>query len=118
MLLGVVGGFMTFDGCRAIVVGDFLIPRTGSYQGHLGPWSGVVERIGIPARSTPMKTVFVVLGILHLAAATALVASNSAPVGWLALAAAVTGLWYLPFGTVADTAVLAIVLLSSLNPVT
>ena len=109
-LLATTGGWMTFDGARALVVGDYVTPRSGAFAGRLGPWSTVVERVGIPARATSMKAAFVVVGLIHLAAAVFLVTSGAAGSEWLALAAGLTGLWYLPFGTVADGIALIIVL--------
>jgi hypothetical protein len=116
VLLALVGAWMTFDGTRAVVVGDYITPSRGEYAGKLGPWSHLVERIGIPARSTAMKTAFIVIGLVHLAAAVLLVLNTVWAPGWFALAASLMGLWYLPFGTVADGIALGIVLLSSLRP--
>jgi hypothetical protein len=116
MLLTFVGSWMTFDGARALIVSDYITPSSGEYAGRLGPWSHLVERIGIPARSTAMKTAFIVIGLVHLAAATLLVLNTGGAPGWFALVASLIGLWYLPFGTVADGIALAIILLSSLRP--
>lgn len=116
VLIALVGSWMTFDGTRAVIVGDYITPSRGEYAGKLGPWSHLVERIGIPARSTAMKMTFIVLGLVHLAAAVLLVLSASEAPRWLALVASLMGLWYLPFGTAADGIAFAIVLLSSLRP--
>lgn len=116
VLLAFVGSWMTFDGTRAVIVGDYITPSSGEYAGRLGPWSHVVERIGIPARSSAMKTTFIIIGLVHLAAAVLLILNIGGAPGWLALVASLMGLWYLPFGTVADGIALVIVLLSSLRP--
>jgi hypothetical protein len=116
VLLALVGAWMTFDGTRAVIVGDYITPSKGEYAGKLGPWSHLVERIGIPARSTAMKTAFIVIGLVHLAAAALLVVNTIWAPEWFALAASLMGLWYLPFGTVADGIALGIVLLGSLRP--
>jgi hypothetical protein len=116
MLLTFVGSWMTFDGARALIVGDYLTPSSGEYAGTLGPWSQLVERIGIRARSTAMMTAFIVIGFVHLAAATLLVLNTGEAPRWFALVASLMGLWYLPSGTVADGIALAIILLSSLRP--
>lgn len=116
VLLVFVGSWMTFDGTRAIVVGDYITPSSGQYAGKLGPWSRLVERIGIPARSKAMKASFIAIGLVHLAAAVLLVLDAGVASGWLALVASVIGLWYLPLGTFADGIALVIVLLSSLRP--
>lgn len=96
---------MAFDGARALWVGDYVTPRTGQFAGQLGPWAGLVEAVGIEPRSTGMKCVFVAYGLAYVAAAAALVAG----VGWARSATgalAVLGLWYLPFGTLANALVL------------
>ena len=116
LLLASVGSWMTFDGTRAIIVGDYITPSSGEYAGKLGPWSHILERIGIPARSTVMKAAFIAIGLVHLTAAVLLILDAGWAPGWLALVASVIGLWYLPFGTVADGIALVIVLLSSLRP--
>jgi hypothetical protein len=110
----VVGSFMVFDGLRALVVGDYLTPSGGEYEGQLGPWSTLVEAVGIPARSTAMKILMATVGGLHLSAALAL-ASGAHAAAALVPIAAVSGLWYLPFGTAADVAVL-LVWFSRLRP--
>ena len=55
-------GFMLFDGLHALLTGDYFTPRSGPFQGKLGPWAGVVESVGLPARSLPMKLIFVAYG--------------------------------------------------------
>lgn len=115
-LLVIVGGYMVFDGVRALTVGDYLTPSSGEYAGQLGPWSRLVDALGIPPRGTPMKVSFVVLGTLHLAAAGFLASSGSAAAAWLAGVAAASGLWYLPFGTAADGLVIVLLATTSLRP--
>lgn len=114
-LFAVVGSWMAFDGMRALVVGDYVTPRSGRYSGELGPWSRLVESVGIPARSTGMKLAFVTIGLLHLVAAGSLF-NTGAATHWIVLAAAVLGVWYLPIGTIADGIILAVVLFTSLRP--
>ena len=92
------GGWMVFDGLRALVTGDYTTPRAGAYAGQLGPWSELVQAVGIPPRSTAMKLVFVVLGLIWLVAAYGLARQRP----WalqLSLGIAVATLWYLPVGT-------------------
>lgn len=103
-----IGGWMTFDGSRALVKGDYVTPREGPYAGQLGPWSNLVRGAGLEPRSTPVKTVFVLFGLswLLFAAAHALGASWAWP-GLLALS--LLSLWYLPVGTILS--VLELVLL-------
>ena len=110
MLVGVLavllGGWMTFDGARALVIGDYVTPADGPYAGALGPWAGVVQAVGIAPRATGMKAAFVVLGLAWLAAAFAhLRGGRHARPALTALAAGT--LWYLPAGTVLALLVLA-----------
>jgi hypothetical protein len=95
----VEGAWMTFDGTRALTVGDYVTPSSGAHAGQLGPWSRVVGAIGIPPRSTAMKIIFVVYGLSWLIIALGLALRT----GWAfpaMLVAAVATLWYLPVGTI------------------
>ena len=101
---------MTFDGTRALIVGDYITPRGGPHVGELGPWHYVVERLGIPPRSTAMKVIFVAFGVSWLVIAAALVLRLPwAPTA--ALVAAILTLWYLPVGTVSSVIQIALLLL-------
>ena len=93
------GAWMTFDGTRALTVGDYITPSSGAHAGQLGPWSRVVTAVGIPPRSTAMKLIFVVYGLSWLIIAIGL----ALRIGWALpamLIAAVATVWYLPVGTV------------------
>jgi hypothetical protein len=98
--LGLVeGAWMTFDGTRALTVGDYVAPSSGAHAGQLGPWSHVVGAVGIPPRSTAMKIIFVVYGLSWLIVAIGLAVRS----GWALpamLIAALATLWYLPVGTI------------------
>lgn len=94
----VEAGWFAFDGTRALVVGDYVTPTSGRYAGQLGPWATVVEKAGVPPRSTLMKSIFAVYGFAWLAL-TAGYAAGLPRTGWAMLAAAAGALWYLPFGT-------------------
>jgi hypothetical protein len=72
-----LGGWMTFDGGRALVTGDYITPRTGSHAGQLGPWARLVRIVRIEPRSTLMKTIFVVLGAAWLALAVLALSQSS-----------------------------------------
>jgi hypothetical protein len=61
-------GYMVVDGLRAIIKGDYIRPSTGPYAGQLGPWTTVVQRLGIEPESALMKRIFVVIGVLGLVA--------------------------------------------------
>jgi hypothetical protein len=99
------GLFMTFDGLRALIVGDYVTPTSGPYAGQLGPWSGVVSAVGLAPRSSMMKIIFVVFGVSWLGVTAAFVRRTRGSSGALA-ALAVATLWYLPVGTVVSSLVL------------
>lgn len=102
------GGWMLYDGIRALMTGDFTTPTSGAYAGQLGPWSGLFTAIRIDPRATIIKWLFVLVGALWLVSA----AANYAGAAWARnglLAAAILSLWYLPFGTI--TSIITIALL-------
>ncbi len=100
VVLGLVeGAWMTFDGTRALTVGDHVTPSSGAHAGRLGPWHYIVKAVGIPPRSTAMKLIFVVYGLSWLIIALGL--AYRSPWAWRAmLIAAIATLWYLPVGTI------------------
>lgn len=92
-LIGLAAGWMVVDGTRALLLGDYF-----TVAGELGPWSALVESVGIPARSTGMKAFFVVYGGAWLVVA-ALFAGGK--VGRRALIGFAMGsVWYLVPGTI------------------
>jgi hypothetical protein len=97
--------FMTFDGFRALTLGDYLTPTTGPFAGQLGPWSGVVSAAGIAPRSSMMKVIFVLLGLAWLGAIAGFLYRTRRSAGALAVLAVAT-LWYLPVGTLVSALVL------------
>jgi hypothetical protein len=100
IVLGLVeGAWMTFDGTRALRVGDFVTPSSGAHAGQLGPWNYVVSAVGISPRSTAMKLIFVVYGLSWVIIALGL-AFQSAWASPAMLIAAIATLWYLPVGTI------------------
>ena len=107
-LMFVNAAFMTFDGIRAFTVGDYLTPKSGPHSGQLGPWSKVVQAVGIEPRSNLMKGIHVALGVTTLALLGCFLMKFSWASNAL-LAAAFAGLWYLPVGTALNA--VAIVLL-------
>jgi hypothetical protein len=102
------GAWMTFDGLRALIVGDYVTASSGPYAGRLGVWANVVAAVGVDPRSTFMRLVFVVLGASTLLAMAAFVARVSWGRGAAALTA-VAAIWFAPFGTF--TAVAQLILL-------
>ncbi len=110
------GGWMAFDGGRALLTGDYVTPRTGPHAGALGPWSKVVTTVGIEPRSTLMKTLFLVYGLAFVGLVGVYVLGVSK--GWLTLlVVAALGLWYIPFGTVINAIVNTLLLLPPLRSV-
>lgn len=103
--LSIVGGYLVFDGIHALVTGDYVTPSSGEYAGQLGPWSRLVEAVGIDPRSTGFQVTYLAVGAFHLAGAAAVVMQAPSARSW-AIAAAVSGLWFLPFGTILDVAAL------------
>lgn len=115
LVLGLVvfsAGWMLFDGMRAFIVGDYVTPATGEYAGQLGPWSNLVNALGIEPRSTLMKSIFVIYGFIALVAAVSFALKFSWARGALIIVC-LLGLWYLPFGTVAN--VIALILLFTMR---
>jgi len=98
--LGLIeGAWMTFDGGRALAVGDYVTPSSGAHAGQLGPWNYVVSAVGIPPRLTAMKLIFVVYGLSWLIITFGLALGA----GWALpamLIAPLATLWYLPVGTI------------------
>lgn len=98
-------GWMLFDGTRALIVGDYVTPTTGEYAGQLGPWANLVQGLGIEPRSTLMKSIFVLYGLLTLAILVCYLLGYPWGRGAL-IVVCFLGLWYLPFGTISNLVVL------------
>jgi hypothetical protein len=101
------GGWMLFDGVRAFVVGDYVTASEGDYAGKLGPWSKVVERLGVDPRSPLVKSLFVLQGLAWIAVMIWF-AMRPAEANTVAVVLAAAALWYLPFGSIAGLGQLAI----------
>jgi hypothetical protein len=100
-------GWMTFDGTRALVIGDYVTPRTGAHTGQLGPWQYAASAVGIAPRSTAMKLIFIIYGVSWLIVAVAF--ARGASWGWMAMVvAAIASLWYFPIGTLCSVLQLAL----------
>lgn len=108
------GGWLIFDGSRALIVGDYVTPTSGSRAGQLGPWSHVVAAIGFEPRSTFIKCVHLLLGIAWLIALITF-AVRPASGWWVAVGCGVATLWYLPVGTVVSIIVIVLLLTSQLR---
>lgn len=91
------GGWFVFDGLHAFNTGDYVTPSEGPYAGQLGPWSKLVEAVGLEPRSDLVKGVHVGLGVATLAVIALFVLSRFRARRGVLLCA-VLSLWYLPFG--------------------
>jgi hypothetical protein len=105
----VQGGYMTFDGVRALTVGSYLTPGSGDHAGELGPWARLVRAVGIAPESTGMKVAFVVLGVAWLVAGVGLTL-GAGWARWMGVVLAVATLWYLVPGTVISLLLLLLLL--------
>jgi hypothetical protein len=105
--VALTGGWMAFDGAHALITGDFVTPASGEYAGQLGPWAAILRRAGIEPRSPGVAVSFVVFGLAYLGALVSFLLRRWRPRGLLA-ACAVVSILYLPFGTVAGAAALAV----------
>lgn len=110
-----LGSWLTFDGARALAVGDYVTPRSGPHAGRLGPWSQLVVALGIEPRSPLMKWVHVTLGVLWLAASIGFALGMRAWAWWGLVACALASLWYLPVGTVVAVIELVVLLLPAIR---
>ncbi|MBP7746330.1 MAG: hypothetical protein KA383_09355 [Phycisphaerae bacterium] len=113
--LGVLeGGWMLFDGGRALVVGDYVTPNAGRHAGRLGPWAHLVRGVGLEPRSTVVKVGLILLGLAWLAAAAGF--GGRSPWGWWAmLGCAVLSLWYVPVGTLLSVLQIGLLLLPAVR---
>lgn len=102
-------GFMTIDGSRGLINGDYIRPETGEHAGQLGPWVKAVKAVGIDPESNTMKTTFLVWGILGLILSVSF-AMNVIGAHKYLLVLSICTLWYLVPGTLLS--IVQIVLLS------
>lgn len=114
VLVIISAGWMVFDGGRALIVGDYVTSKSGKYAGQLGPWAKVVEAVGISPRSTVMKLIFVLYGLAYLIITTAFLLKVSWA-RWGMIIIALLGLWYLPFGTLINILIIALLLVPSIQ---
>ncbi len=103
--------WMTFDGTRALIIGDYVTPKSGPNAGRLGPWAGLITSVGINPRSTLMKSVFICYGLAWLTMVIFYVMGDGR-VWWPMLALAVGTLWYLPVGTAISLLIAVLTLVS------
>jgi len=101
-------GFMTFDGSRALIKGDYIRPQSGEHAGQLGLWSRLVKSIGINPESTTMKSIFLVWGLAGLIITICYILNISWARNGL-IVMNILSLWYLVPGTISS--VIQIILL-------
>lgn len=101
---------MMMDGIHAFATGDYFTPRSGAYAGRLGPWSNIIQAIGLDPRSPLVKGLFVAQGIVTIT----LLACYWLKLKWSKMAlkiAAFAELWYFPTGTIGGILVLVLLFL-------
>jgi hypothetical protein len=103
------GAWMVYDGARALTLGDYVTPSSGAAAGQLGPWAGALATVGLDPRATMIKAAFVVYGLVLIATAVVFLVGRGRARKTLAAVAA-AGLWYLPFGTIINLALMAALL--------
>jgi len=114
LLVALTAGWMLYDGTRALILGDYTTASTGEYAGQLGPWSNLVQALGIDPRSTLMKSIFVLYGLAGLVIVTCFALKRS----WarrVLMAVCILGLWFLPIGTVFNLAALILLFLTRVD---
>lgn len=104
-------GYMIFDGIHAITTGNYVTPGSGAYAGQLGPWSKVVQAVGLDPQSFLVKNIFVFEGAAALAALVAYLRRLKGAKIALAITTALQ-LWYLPFGTISCLVVLVLLFIA------
>ena len=104
------GGWLAFDGTRALITGDYVTVESAEGPGQLGPWAKLVAAVGIDPRSTLMKGIHVGLGLGFLAT-TACFALGLPWARTGMVFCAVLSLWYLPLGTLLSLVQIVIILL-------
>lgn len=107
----VVAVWFVTDGAVALVSGDYVTPKSGQYAGQLGSWAKVASAVGIDPRSTAMKLIFIVYGLIWLAVIVGFVLHANWS-WWAMFVAAALSLWYLPFGTLLGVIQIALLLIA------
>jgi hypothetical protein len=108
------GGWLVFDGTRALATGNYVTPTSGPRAGQLGPWSHIVTAIGLQPRSTIVKWAHVILGLAWLMALVLFILQPEKG-RWAVLSCCVATLWYAPVGTVVSTAILVVLITTKLR---
>jgi hypothetical protein len=107
-------GYMAVDGTRALTLGNYFTPSSGEHAGQLGPWTRIVEAVGVDPRSTGMKAFFVVYGVVWIAVTVAFALKQ--PWSWVAmLILAIGSIWYLVIGAFVSVGVITLLLLPAVR---
>ena len=109
-----IGGWLAFDGSRALIVGEYVTPRSGRAAGQLGPWSRVVTACGLDPRGTLVKALHLLLGIAWLCGAAWFLV-NESPGRIALIIVSFCTLWYLPIGTALSVLEIALLIVPSLR---
>ena len=109
-----IGAWLTFDGTRALVTGNYTTAKSGPHAGQLGPWSRVVAALGIDPIGQPMKYLHVALGVAWLASMLAFVFNPPLGRGMIAISS-LCSLWYLPLGTILSLVELCLLFLPQIR---
>jgi hypothetical protein len=95
-------GYMAFDGGRALIKGDYIRPSSGAYAGQLGPWSKLVEKVGINPESTTMKIIFLAWGLIGLTLTVCFILNLPWSTNAL-IVINILSLWYLVPGSISSS---------------
>lgn len=90
------GGWMVVDGVRSLITGHYFTPN--GRPGKLGPWSFLVQAIGLDPYSILVKAVIALIGAAWLIG-LALFWTGQDDRFTVMSVVAVFSLWYLPVGT-------------------
>lgn len=102
-------GYMLVDGARALIVGDYFRPSSGEYAGKLGPWTGLVSKLGLDPEGATMRSVFLIFGLIGLSLTIAFAFGRVPP--QVMLAACLLSIWNLYVGTMASVVMIALLLI-------
>ena len=89
-----MGGWLIFDGIRALATGMYTVFATGAHAAELGPWSQLLRYIGINPLSVHVKWAHILLGLAWVLGGIGFIALQ-ARACWFLVATAIASLWYL-----------------------
>jgi type IV secretory pathway VirB6-like protein len=115
VLIALNAAWMTFDGMRALLIGDYVTPASGPHAGQLGPWATILRGVGIEPRSKLVKAGFVTYGLIALS----IVIAFAIRLPWAGRAiwcVSIAGLWYAPIGTIVNVISIGLLILADRWP--